>query len=82
MKTERAKELGKAIADFCSRTSIIDAREVLQEAFRQMKAPRPDLQDYANTLAEFAKFLQEQYGERTPDVFEGSGTNPKPFTSK
>lgn len=78
MKPEQAQQLGKALADFYLAQPISDARQVLQEAFRQIES-RAWCHDYAKLLREYAEFL-ESSADWKPDAFSHWEQPAKPFT--
>ena len=79
MTNERAKELGKALADFYLARPMSEARQVLQEAFRQIET-RAWCRDYASLLREYAEFL-ESATDWTPDQFHHWQQPTRPFTA-
>jgi len=79
MKEERAKELGKKLADFYLACPMSDARQVLQEAFRQIQT-KAWCHDYAELLREFAGFL-ELSADWKPDAFGQWKPPGKPFSN-
>jgi hypothetical protein len=79
MTDERAKELGKVLADFYLERPMSEARQVLQEAFRQLQT-KTWCHDCAQLLREHAEFL-ESSADWTPDRFHHWRQPTTPFTA-
>jgi hypothetical protein len=67
MTEQRIKDAGKALADFYVERPVSEAREILQEAFRQITGTS-HVHDYADLLGEYAAFLESSV-DWTPDRF-------------
>jgi hypothetical protein len=77
MSKERIKERASAIAKFYLERPVSEAREVLDEAFRQITSTS-HVHDYAVLLREYADFL-ENSADWKPDRFGHWKRNPNPF---
>jgi hypothetical protein len=77
MSKERIKERAAAIANFYMERPVSEARDVLDEAFRQITS-KSHVHDYAALLREYAEFLESSV-DWTPDRFGHWKRPSKPF---